>query len=81
MIEAKPVNIDYKETYSPMMDATIFRYLICLTVLKWLDLVSPETKSKLLKNKTDKYMHLGIILIGIIRLHHKEIGALININL
>ena len=64
-----------------MMDATIFRYLICLTVLKWLDLVSPETKSKLLKNKTDKYMHLGIILIGIIGLHRKEIGALININL
>ena len=54
-----------------MMDATIFRYLICLTVLKWLDLVSPETKSKLLKNKTDKYMHLGIILIGIIGLHRK----------
>ena len=26
-------------------------------------------------------MHLGIILIGIIRLHCKEIGALININI
>ena len=26
-------------------------------------------------------MHLGIILIGIIRLHRKEIGTLININL
>ena len=26
-------------------------------------------------------MHLGIILIGIIWLHRKEIGALININL
>ena len=26
-------------------------------------------------------MHLGIILIGIIGLHHKEIWALININL
>ena len=26
-------------------------------------------------------MHLGIILIGIIGLHCKEIGALININL
>ena len=26
-------------------------------------------------------MHLGIILIRIIRLHRKEIGALININL
>ena len=47
----------------------------------YLDLVSPETKHKLLKNKTDKYMHLGIILIGIIGLHRKEIGALININL
>ena len=26
-------------------------------------------------------MHLGITLTGIIRLHHKEIEALININL
>ena len=26
-------------------------------------------------------MHLGIILIGIIGLHHKEISALVNINL
>ena len=26
-------------------------------------------------------MHLGIILIGIIRLHRNKIGALININL
>ena len=31
-------SIDYEETYSPMMDATIFRYLICLTTLEWLDL-------------------------------------------
>ena len=30
--------INYEETYSPMMDATIFRYLICLTIIKWLDL-------------------------------------------
>ena len=26
-------------------------------------------------------MHLGVILIGIIGLHQKEIGALVNINL
>ena len=26
-------------------------------------------------------MHLGIILIGIIRLHRKEIGPLVSINL
>ena len=32
------LDIDYEKTYSPMMDATIFRYLICLTVLEWLDL-------------------------------------------
>ena len=37
----------------------------------YLDLVSPETKHKLLKNKIDKYMHLRIILIGIIGLHRK----------
>ena len=47
----------------------------------YLDLVSLETKHKLLKNKTDKYKHLGIILIGIIGLYRKEIGALVNINL
>ena len=47
----------------------------------YLDLVSLETKHKLLKNKIDKYMLLGIILIRIIGLHHKENGALININL
>ena len=40
----------------------------------YLDLVTPKTKHKLLKNKTNKYMHLGIILIGIIGLHRKEIG-------
>ena len=45
------------------------------------DLASSEIKQKLLKNKTDKYMHLGVILIGIIGLHRKEIGALVNINL
>ena len=47
----------------------------------YLNLVSPKTKHKLLKNKIDKYMHLGIILIWIIWLHHKDIGALTNINL
>ena len=47
----------------------------------YLNLVSPKTKHKLLKNKIDKYMPLGIILIRIIGLHHKENGALININL
>ena len=47
----------------------------------YLDLVSSEIKQKLLKNKTDKYVHLRVILIGIIGLHRKEIGALVNINL
>ena len=32
------LDIDYEETSSPMMDTTIFRYLICLTVLEGLDL-------------------------------------------
>ena len=32
------LDIDYEETSSPMMDTTIFRYLICLTILKGLDL-------------------------------------------
>ena len=31
-------SIDYEEAYSPMIDATIFRYLICLTILEKLDL-------------------------------------------
>ena len=49
--------------------------------IAYLDLVSSKTRHKILKNKTNKYTHLGIILIGIIRLHRKEIGALVNINL
>ena len=32
------LDIDYEETSSPMMDTTIFRYLICLTVLEGLNL-------------------------------------------
>ena len=32
------LDIDYEETSSPMMDTTIFRYLICLTVLEGLDM-------------------------------------------
>ena len=47
----------------------------------YLDSVSSKIKQKLLKNKIDKYMHLGVILIGIIGLHRKELGALVNINL
>ena len=30
--------IDYEETYSPMIDATIFRYLICWAVSERLDI-------------------------------------------
>ena len=43
--------------------------------------MSLERKQKLKKKKTYKYMHLGVILIGIIGLHRKEIEALVNINL
>ena len=32
------LDIDYEEIYSPMMDAIIFRYLLCLTVCEGLDL-------------------------------------------
>ena len=31
-------NIDYKETYSSMMNTIIFRYLICLAISEGLDL-------------------------------------------
>ena len=34
----KKHGIDYKETYSPVMDATTFRYLIYLVVSKELDM-------------------------------------------
>ena len=30
--------IDCKETYSPMMDTTTFRYLVCMAMLKGLDM-------------------------------------------
>ena len=32
------LGIDYEKTYSPMMDVTIFRYLICLPISEGLDL-------------------------------------------
>ena len=35
---SKKHGIDYKETYSPVMDATTFRYLIYLVVSKGLDM-------------------------------------------
>ena len=68
-----------------VQNSKITRFLNQYTIssignIVYFDLVSPETKHKLLKNKIDKYMHLGIVLIGIIRLQRKEIGALTNIN-
>ena len=43
--------------------------------------MSSEIKKKILKNKINKYMNVGVILIKIIGLHRKEIRALVNINL
>ena len=36
--EIMRLGIDYEETYSFMMNTNIFRYLICLVVLKGLDM-------------------------------------------
>lgn len=40
-----------------------------------------KVRQKLSKNHSDKFMHLRIILIGVIGLHQKEKGALVNIDL
>ena len=50
-------SINYEETYSPMMDATIFRYLICLTVLEWLDLRFMNVIIAYLRESLDNHTH------------------------
>ena len=46
------------ETYSPMMDATIFRYLICLIVLKRLDLCVMDVVTAYLHESLDNDIHI-----------------------
>ena len=47
--------IDYEETYSPIMDATTFRYLIYLAVFEGLDM-------RLMDGVTTIYMDLLILM-------------------
>ena len=51
-------SIDYEETYSPMMDTTIFRYLICLTVLEGLDLRLMDVVIAYLHGSLDNGIHI-----------------------
>ena len=53
-------NIDYEETYSPMIDTTILRYLICLTILKWLDLCLMDVVTAYLHGFLDNDIYMKI---------------------
>ena len=51
------LDIDYEETSSPTMDTTIFRYLICLTVLEGLDLHLMDVITTYLHGSLDNDTH------------------------
>jgi len=53
-------NIDYEEIYSPVMDAITFRFLICLVVLKTLDMCLIDVVTTYLYGSLDKDIHMKI---------------------
>ena len=54
------LGIDYEETYSPLMDAIIFQYLISLIVSEWLDIYVMDVVTTHLYESinTDIYMQI-----------------------
>jgi len=53
-------NIDYEETYSPIIDAITFRFLIGLVVLKTLDMCLIDVVTTYLYGSLDKDIHMKI---------------------
>ena len=53
--------IDYKETYSPVLDATTFHYLICFAVSECLDMRLMDVVTTYLYGSidTDVYMKIS----------------------
>ena len=52
--------IDYEETYSPIMDATIFRYLIYLVVFEGLDMWLMDVVTTYLYGSIDTNVYMKI---------------------
>ena len=52
--------IDYEETYSPVMEATTFRYLIYLVVSKGLDMRFMDVVTTYLYGSIDTNVHMKI---------------------
>ena len=53
--------IDYMETYSPVMDATTFRYLIYLAVSKGLDMWLMDVVTAYLYGSIDTNVYMEIL--------------------
>ena len=53
--------IDYKETYSPVMDAITFRYLISLTVSEGLDMRLMDVVAIYLYGSLDANVYMKIL--------------------
>ena len=54
------LGIDYEKTYSPMMDVTIFRYLICLPISEGLDLRLMDVSTTYLYGSLDDDIYMEI---------------------
>ena len=54
-------NIDYEETYSPMMDAITFRFLIGLVVSETLDMRLMNVVASYLYGSLEKDIHMKIL--------------------
>jgi len=53
--------IDYEETYSPMMDATTFRYLISLAMKENLDLRLMDVVTAYLYGSLDSDIYMKLL--------------------
>ena len=53
--------IDYEETYSPVMDAITLRYLISLTISKWLDMCLMDVVTAYLYGSIDINIYMKIL--------------------
>ena len=53
--------IDYEETYSPVLDATIFRYLICFSISKGIDMRLMDVVTTYLYGSIDTDIYMKIL--------------------
>ena len=55
------LGIDYEETYSPVMDAITFRYLISLAILEGLNMRLMDVVTTYLYGSLDANVHMKIL--------------------